>query len=67
METDTMLLLLWFRIAERFLLYIDVSGREVYFMDKILFTEYFGIDVPQKQLDFINIYINADKKYWFQE
>lgn len=33
-------------------------------MDKILFTEYFGIDVPQKQLDFINIYINADKKFF---
>lgn len=32
-------------------------------MDKILFTEYFGIDVPQKQLDFINIYINADKNF----
>lgn len=33
-------------------------------LNKVLFTEYFGISKEQKDLEFVNIYINADKKFF---
>lgn len=33
-------------------------------LNKVLFTEYFGISKEQKDLEFVDIYINADKKFF---
>lgn len=33
-------------------------------LNKVLFTEYFGVDREQKDLEFVNIYVNADKKFF---
>lgn len=33
-------------------------------LNKVLFTEHFGISAEQKDLEFVNIYINADKKFF---
>lgn len=33
-------------------------------LNKVLFTEYFGVNREQKDLEFVNIYVNADKKFF---
>lgn len=33
-------------------------------LNKVLFTEYFQINVKQKDLEFVDIYVNADKKFF---
>lgn len=39
---------------------IELAKKEQ--LNKILFTEHFGIKAKQEELDFIDIYVNADKK-----
>lgn len=33
-------------------------------LNKVLFTEYFGIKEKQRNLEFVDIYVNADKKFF---